>query len=539
MKYKIKEFMKADISKFYILGVGVICLLLVGAYFSYAMFTVSKEKSNAVSIVTGNLIYKLLVDGEEGNTLTVPEGTTKEFIITLSNPNNRVARFNFYYIGDLQDGVTVGYVPVKGVSTPPDEKGINLEISGTSGSSSTYRIQVKNSFDSEITITLGVGVGLDYNDLSLPSNGHLFNEIKLDEGAKKVLADNEIEASLDDMFNYASNGMQKGAEEANPEYITNGLYSAEDEDGVSYYFRGNINNNNVQFGEYTSDYYVYYDGIDRYFQTLESCEAYTESIGAGTCTQVKLASQGDKMYWKIVRANGDGSLRLIYNGTSVTHPEFEGDIATLNSVGISSYNLEYNDPKYTGYTYDNGTDSFIKREVDTWYENALGSTIYDSKVIGGRFCSDSSGYKKDTDYGFPSMNYNVFASYDRLGQSMTNYAKSNSPTLKCPSTSESYGGSYRLKAGLITADELVLAGENLGVVSNSYLNIVANGDMTYFWSMTPSDFYFDIASVWREYDDLGIDSVDFGLAVRPVINVTTDNGFTSGDGTASSPYVIS
>ena len=539
MKYKIKEFMKADISKFYILGVGVICLLLVGAYFSYAMFTVSKEKSNAVSIVTGNLIYKLLVDGEEGNTLTVPEGTTKEFIITLSNPNNRVARFNFYYIGDLQDGVTVGYVPVKGVSTPPDEKGINLEISGTSGSSSTYRIQVKNSFDSEITITLGVGVGLDYNDLSLPSNGHLFNEIKLDEGAKKVLADNEIEASLDDMFNYASNGMQKGAEEANPEYITNGLYSAEDEDGVSYYFRGNINNNNVQFGEYTSDYYVYYDGIDRYFQTLESCEAYTESIGAGTCTQVKLASQGDKMYWKIVRANGDGSLRLIYNGTSVTHPEFEGDIATLNSVGISSYNLEYNDPKYTGYTYDNGTDSFIKREVDTWYENALGSTIYDSKVIGGRFCSDSSGYKKDTDYGFPSMNYNVFASYDRLGQSMTNYAKSNSPTLKCPSTSESYGGSYRLKAGLITADELVLAGENLGVVSNSYLNIVANGDMTYFWSMTPSDFYFDIASVWREDDSLTNRSVDGGIAVRPVINVTTDNGFTSGDGTASSPYVIS
>ena len=180
--------------------------IIVGAYFSYAMFTVSKEKSNAISIVTGNLTYKLLVDGEEGNTLTVPEGTTKEFIITLSNPNNRVARFNFYYIGDLQDGVTVGYVPVKGVSTPPDEKGINLEISGTSGSSSTYRIQVKNSFDSEITITLGVGVGLDYNDLSLPSNGHLFNEIKLDEGAKKVLADNEIEASLDDMFNYASNG---------------------------------------------------------------------------------------------------------------------------------------------------------------------------------------------------------------------------------------------------------------------------------------------------------------------------------------------
>ena len=122
---------------------------------------------------------------------------------------------------------------------------------------------------------------------------------------------------------------------------------------------------------------------------------------------------------------------------------------------------------------------------------------------------------------------------------MTNYAKSNSPTLKCPSTSESYGGSYRLKAGLITADELVLAGENPGVVSNSYLNMVANGDMTYFWSMTPADFGNGTASVWGEGEDLHNNRVVYNNAVRPVINVTTDNGFTSGDGTASSPYVIS
>ena len=123
------------------------------------------------------------------------------------------------------------------------------------------------------------------------------------------------------------------------------------------------------------------------------------------------------MYWKIVRVNGDGSLRLIYNGTSA-NPD-NSDLAHSYAVGQTPYNLEYNDPKYTGYTYDNGTDSFIKKEVDTWYSNALGSSSYDSKVLGGRFCSDSSGYKKDTDYGFPSMNYNVFASYDRLAQLAT------------------------------------------------------------------------------------------------------------------------
>ena len=537
MKYKIKEFMKADISKFYILGVGVICLLLVGAYFSYAMFTVSKEKSNAVSIVTGNLTYKLLVDGEEVNTLTVPEGTTKEFIITLSNPNNRVARFNFYYIGDLQDGVTVGYVPVKGVSTPPDEKGINLEISGTSGSSSTYRIQVKNSFDSEITITLGVGVGLDYNDLSLPSNGHLFNEIELDEGAKKVLADNELQEEKTNMFNYTASGtyidnFDSWNELTNPEYVTNGLYSMEDEDGTSYYFRGNVNNNNVQFGEYTSDYYVY-NYSSRYFQSLETCQEYSSSCSESN--RVKLASAGDKMYWKIVRVNGDGSLRLIYNGVS-TNPT-NTDLVSSSAIGKAPYNLNGDDPKYAGYTYDNGTDSFIKKEVDTWYKNTLGSSSYDSKVSSGRFCSDSSGYREET-----MMGGSVFASFDRLGSAFgkvmgLEMQENVTPTLKCLSTTESYGGSYRLKAGLITADELALAGESFGIAGNSYLN-PGESEM-YYWSMTPAGFDYVGATVWHGRGILTYGNVDSGYAVRPVINVTTENEFTSGDGTASSPYVIS
>ena len=189
MKYKIKQFMKADISKFYILGVGIICLLLVGGFFSYAMFTVSKEKSNAISIVTGNLTYKLEVDGTEGNKLTVGAGETKEFTVTLSNPNNRTARFNFYYEGNLPSGVEAGYKTGEGLNTPPAATGINLEKADASGSSNTYKIRVTNNSDSEVAVTLGVEVGLDYNDLSLPSNGHLFEEIKKETVADYVLDD--------------------------------------------------------------------------------------------------------------------------------------------------------------------------------------------------------------------------------------------------------------------------------------------------------------------------------------------------------------
>ena len=190
MKYKIKALMKADVSKIYILGVGLICLLLMGSFFSYAMFTVSKEKSNAISIVTGNLTYKLTVDDSEGNKLVVPNGESKEFTVTLSNPNNRIARFNFYYEGDLPEGVSAGYKVSDGVNTPPEEAGINLEKAESSGSSNTYIIRVSNKSDSEVTINLGVSVGLDYNDLTLPSNGHLFEEVVTTGPVSDIVIDN-------------------------------------------------------------------------------------------------------------------------------------------------------------------------------------------------------------------------------------------------------------------------------------------------------------------------------------------------------------
>ena len=180
MKYKVGNFirkiMRADISKFYILVVILISLFMIGGYFSYALFTVTKEKNNAISIVTGNLVYDLKVDGTTSNTLTIPAKSAKEFTITLSNPNNRTARFNFYYLGSLNSKLIAGYKIEDETNVPPEEKGINLEASGSSGSSNTYKIRITNNSTSSKTITLGVGIGLDYNDLTLPSDGHLFNE---------------------------------------------------------------------------------------------------------------------------------------------------------------------------------------------------------------------------------------------------------------------------------------------------------------------------------------------------------------------------
>ncbi len=184
-----KILLETSFSKIYMIVMIIVTLLILGGYFSYAMFTVTKEKENAISIVTGNLTYELLIDGEEGNTLTVSANSRKDFIVTLSNPNNRVGRFNFYYEESLPDGVDIGYIEKEGVNTPPSSTGINLEKVDTTGSSNTYVVRVSNRTSNEISITLGVSVGLDYNDLELPDNGHLLRKITSTGTVKEVIED--------------------------------------------------------------------------------------------------------------------------------------------------------------------------------------------------------------------------------------------------------------------------------------------------------------------------------------------------------------
>ena len=548
----MKEALKNN-KKIIIIGIVIIVLLLIGVAFAYLTTTLHGEKEYLVR--AGSLGLRL----EEGNELTLEKQIPLEdsegmildgFNFSLINEGNIETDYTIYLDDiELDEGETRMPDSAIRYSLTKNEKAGSADDLSNMGVNPN-RVVDSGSIAVDETINYTLRIWIDYDATTEEASGKTFkgklrveaSQHVIPETTKKILADNELQEEKENMFNYTASGtyidnFDDWNELTNPEYVTNGLYSMEDEDGTSYYYRGNVNNNNVQFGEYTSDYYVY-QGTNDYYQSEASC---TEA-GNSSCTQVKLASAGDKMYWKIVRVNGDGSLRLIYNGTNAT-PD-NSDLAHSYVVGMSPYNLESGDPKYSGYTYDNGTDSFIKKEVDTWYENTLGSSIYDSKVTGGRFCSDSSGYKTAPEYGNLGGDENtyLYASSDRLDQAsgITAYAKPNAPTLSCPATEETYGGSYRLKAGLITADELVLAGSlpYMGGENDSYLAIGTN-NMPY-WSMSPAAFDRGGAGVWNGFDYLDfIRLVDDYDAVRPVINVTTENGFTNGDGTVENIYVIS
>ena len=545
----MKEAFKNN-KKVIIIAVAIIVLLSLGI--TYAYLTTTLHGKEEYMVRAGSLGLRL----EESNELTLEKQIPLEdsegmkldgFNFSLINEGNIDTDFTIYLDDiELDEGET--RMPDSAIRYSLTKDNVVGNASDlTSMGVNPNRVVDTGTVAVDETINYTLRIWIDYDATTEEASGKTFkaklrvetSQHVIPETTKQLLANNEVKEEKENMFNYTSNGTyidnyNDWNELTNPDYVTNGLYSMKDEDGVSYYFRGSNVNNFVQFGTYTQDYYVYrYDDID--FVTLDSCQYYNSSCSESN--RILKYNAGTPMYWRIVRVNGDGSLRLIYNGTSTSAT------GQYLMIGDSDYNKNRENPKYTGYTYDrdsNETDSIAKRDIEAWYNEVLAGTTYDNKITSGRFCSDSSGYKLASEYGnqgYSDVTY-LYASSDRLDQASgtTAYAKPNAPALKCPSTTESYGGSYKLKVGLITADELVLSGmvPFMGTYTDSYLT-----SDWYYWSMSPAYFIDGRAFTWAAVEDLNDNFVyNFNVGLRPVINLTTDNGFASGSGTSSDTYVL-
>ena len=105
-----------------------------------------------------------------------------------------------------------------------------------------------------------------------------------------------------------------------------GLYAATDEDGTSYYYRGAVAGNYVKL---------------------------------------------DNKYYRIIRVNGDGTLRIIYDGTT---PHENGEASSNRQVGTSSFNPYYSDNGYVGYMYGDMSQNVITEGENTWSYTGLSAT---------------------------------------------------------------------------------------------------------------------------------------------------------------------
>ena len=298
---------------------------------------------------------------------------------------------------------------------------------------------------------------------------------------------------------YTFTGYQYSQTELESDKSDKGLYATKDDYGTSYYYRGSVKNNYVQFAGY---------------------------------------------YWRIIRINGDGSIRLLYAGKTSD--------ATREDLGIgsSTFNNEVNKPLYSGYMYGNpdGTtldevnantnDSTIKTYLDNWYSTNLSE--YSEFIADSGFCNDRTlSTLANNGNGIQTDKSTYYAAHDR-------YYIYHSPILTCPDpaddlfTVNNKKGNQSLKysIGLITQDELVLSGMAY-MYLNSYVYAFSG---THNWTMTPHSFSSDRQMAYNMLVSaratMYFDVVNYAFSIRPVINLNANVEITGGIGTQNEPFIV-
>ena len=334
MKTLLEKLFKTNISISYMFILFGICALMMVGYFSYAWFTVQGVQK--YSVVTGNLTATLVIGD---NSITINGAgiinytpTTNQDVITIkvTNTSNRDAKNSIYYYDLADTNIVVGYTADS--ENIPLTTGVVVE----KDKSLTYKIVIINSKGKEIQI--GSSMGLINDNLSLPVNA---KEIVKTEDS--YCQDNGFTTLSDCMLVIANHEASADAAKTaikakgTPDFTKvattdEGLYMAEDDEGESYYYRGAVKNNYVSFAGFI---------------------------------------------WRIIRRNGDGSIRLIYSGKSTSDT---GDAVT---IGNSHFNSKYWDPTYVGYKYNedfsmhesNGTTGYYWFTNTTKYNFGTGYTF--------------------------------------------------------------------------------------------------------------------------------------------------------------------
>ena len=190
---------------------------------------------------------------------------------------------------------------------------------------------------------------------------------------------------------------------------------------------------------------------------------------------------------------------------------------------------------------NNTTDSTIKAAIDNWYSTNM--TSYTNKLEDTVWCNDRSIYITggwnpnggSTSGGWTSYSL-VFSRYKNLQNASPNLTCSRNLD-KFTTSTENGNGELTYPVGLLTVDEIMLAGGKDYISNTSYYLYTG----TEYWTLTSRAFISDGS---REYLVTVDGSITHGyvknaLGVRPTISLKPENIISSGNGTAENPYVIS
>mgnify|MGYP004516967561 FL=1 len=271
----------------------------------------------------------------------------------------------------------------------------------------------------------------------------------------------------------------------------------------------------------------------------------TESTPINNWVKFGKNSSNQDLYWRIIRTNADGSIKLLYSGTS---PD-----TTTGYIGFSRFRTNYNNSKYVGYMYGdrdatleeartNTNNSTIKTYIDNWYASNMTSYT--------KYLSPTAVYCNDREVG--SGTYSAagsafyYAAYTRLATNKT-------PTYDCTNNNDKFtvdassgNGKLTYPIALMTADEIAYAGGRTGqetpmwYYTNSSLES-STGTISW-WSLSPN-LWNGAARSWFVFGsgrpgDFGDGHVDDSRGVRPAVSLKSCVKYSTGNGTSETPYEI-
>ena len=564
--------MKKEI-KFLYASIAFGLLAIIGITYAFFITTIEGNRKNVSVDMSDLKIIFTNGDAIEATDISAEDNLDIVKSFSVENKTKNVYSYNIVIESLLNTFKTSGYLVYKITS---NDGGYNMTEFKDVPKSTFYRdVELANNINITANGKHNYNIEIKYinsetENQSIDSNAILSGKLYIEhyENRNKNLVSVMLEdnPTIEERTDFTSSDIA---------YTTGKIYQTnKTENGnLVYYYYGNTENNWIKFGKWNDSFSIYkgyysadstYVGAFYYiYNSKEEC-ANSDSYNY-LCAEEKIASKGDDMYWRIIRTNEDGSIRLLYSGTN--SETSEGYVAT------SSFNILANDPMYVGYMYGtsgslennrtNTNDSIIKKKVDKWYENNL-LTGYDKYISKSAiYCNDRStqnnSYTTSQAFSFgASVRADVYdddkitPSYKCGDDGFGGLFETTQAIADKFSANTEGGGNGQLKypIALMTFDEVIFAGsvDYQHDLKSWYFINKENKSITNdynWWTITPSSgpsrtSNYELSMVNDQNTGFtGTSAVDnYSRVIRPVISLSACIKIKAGDGTADFPYII-
>ena len=384
--------------KLVIIAIALVFLLTIG--FSYAWWRLSFAQDKANTAVSKCFKLELANQANEINLTNMYPITDEEgraltpLTFTLKNTCSVSAKYSLNM--EMLEGTTLNsnYLAVlvnnKDIKLLSSYNTATTVVKGSTESRTldTGVLQANSSKDYSISIWMDKSVTLSDD----AQNKVFKSKVVVDAVATETAMD-KIIASVDTTGKCQTINSDGTVNVTSAEATDGYVCSATDAYGTSYYYRGNVTNNYVKFAD---------------------------------------------KYWRIIRINGDGTVRVIYDGTSA---HANGESSEDRQIGKSKFNEYWKKDNVQETTnskvlYDNAGVGYMYGNRDTIVE----ATEYDSTI---NFTNTSTYYiAKEYNYDVATDRFTLKDPIAVLGSAMTSDYVGY---YTFGETDASYSSSYELK----------------------------------------------------------------------------------------------